>query len=250
MTVDTRTLSFEDELNALRRSNRLTGHPFVKQLLAGEATMEQLKVFAILWYFHTVAFPTALANLLARCRIPQLRAGLSEGLYEEETGKITGTAGHVSLYYDFLSHLGISREFVDRHAYMSPGMGSVVHWYHYVTTQLDPVVGIAALAVAAEGQNVSLPDDPGVSGLVAKALKEHHGFTDDDLVFWTLHDTADQEHSGTGVRLLVEFAVTDQQQEMVRAAIRHTQECMLSAFDDVLRYSWEDVTSNSCALFY
>jgi hypothetical protein len=37
---------------------------------------------------------------------------------------------------------------------------------------------------------------------------------------------------------------------MVRAAIRHTQECMWATLDDALKYSWEDVTRNNCALFY
>lgn len=241
---------FESEINDLRRSSRLGRHPFVKSLLEGKATTEQLKVQAVEWYFHTVVFPNALANLLARCKIPQMRAALSEGLYEEYTGLITKTKAHLDLYFDYTNTLGITREFLEQHAYMTPGTSSLVNWYLYSTAQLEPLVGIATLAVAAEGQNVSLPGDPGASGMMVKALKDHYGYSDEGLEFWIVHDYADQEHSTAGVKLVVRYAETDQQKEMVRSAIRHTQDCMWATFNDVTNYTWEEVTRNNCAMFY
>jgi pyrroloquinoline-quinone synthase len=251
MAIDTtKVTSFEEEVKELRLERRLSGHPFVKMLLGGEATREQMKVFAVQWYFHTVVFPTTLGNLLSRCRIRELRAGLAEGLYEEETGEITKTKPHVELYYDFLETLDISRDFIDGHGYLLPGMAAVVNWYQYCTTALDPLVGIAALTVAAEGQNVTLPGDPGLSGLISQGLREHFGAGEKGLKFWDLHDYADQEHSGAGVRLLARFAVTETQQAQVRAAIRLTQDCMWAAFDDLLKYTWEDSIKENCAPFY
>jgi pyrroloquinoline quinone (PQQ) biosynthesis protein C len=244
------TSPFEEELNVLRRSNRLSQHPFVKSLLAGEATRDQLKVLAVEWYFHTVVFPNALANLLARCKIPQMRAALSESLYEEYTGLITNTKSHLDLFFDYTEALGITKEFLENNSYMTPGMGSLVNWYMYCTGQLDPLVGIASLAVAAEGQNVSIGDDPGASGVMVKALKGKYGFNDEQVHFWTVHDYADKDHSTAGIKLVVAYAKTDEQKAMVRAAIRHTQNCMWASFSDLTQYSWEEVTSNNCALFY
>jgi pyrroloquinoline quinone (PQQ) biosynthesis protein C len=241
---------FELELNQLRLNKRRGGHPWVKLLLAGRATQEQLKVHAVQWYFHTVVFPNALANLLARCKIPQMRAALSEGLYEEYTGLITNTKAHLDLYFDYTKTLGLSREFLEQHAYMTPGTGSLVNWYLYCTSQLEPLVGIASLAVTAEGQNVNLPGDPGASGMMGRALKEHYGYTDEGLGFWNVHDNADEEHAGTGVKLVVKYANSDLQKEMVRSAIRHTQECIWATFMDIQNYSFEDVTRNNCAMFY
>lgn len=242
--------AFEKEINELRRSSRISTHPFVKSLLEGKATKDQIKVHAIEWYFHTVVFPNALANLLARCKIQQMRAALSEGLYEEYTGQITKTKAHLDLYFDYTNALGITREFLEQHAYLTPGTSSLINWYLYSTSELDPLVGIATLAVAAEGQNVSRPGDPGASGVLAKGLKDHYGFKDADLEFWTVHDYADQEHSTAGVKLVVKFAQTDAQKEMVRAAIRHTQDCMWATFSDATNFTWEQVTRNNCAIFY
>jgi pyrroloquinoline quinone (PQQ) biosynthesis protein C len=241
---------FENEINVLRRSSRLSQHPFTKALLAGTATKDQLKVHAVEWYFHTVVFPNALANLLSRCKIPQMRAALSEGLYEEYTGLITKTKAHLDLYFDYTQRLGLTREFLEQNSYMTPGTSSLVNWYLYCTSQLEPLVGIASLAVAAEGQNVTMPGDPGASGMMVKALKEHYGFTDDGLEFWIVHDYADQDHSTSGVKLVVKYAETAQQKDMVRAAIRHTQDCMGAVFTDCMTYSWEHVTRNNCAMFY
>lgn len=250
MAVIDQATAFEGEINALRRSRRISQHPFVKSLLAGSATKDQLKVLVLQWYFHTVVFPNALANLLARCKIPEMRAALSEGLYEEYTGRITGTQPHLELYFEYAKTLGITRDLLESRAYLAPGMGSVVNWYLYATSQLEPLIGIATLAVAAEGVNVTMPGDPGFSGLMAKALTEQYGATEKDVEFFTLHDSADQEHSTAGVKLVVRFAETDQHKMMVRAAIRHTQDCMWAALDDATKFSWHEVTRNNSAKFY
>jgi pyrroloquinoline-quinone synthase len=252
MTVseDLGTSDFERELSTLRLTNRMTHHPFAQVLRKGEATRDQLKVHAVIWYFHTVAFPNVMANLIARCRIPSMRAGLSEGLYEEYTGNITGTKSHLELYLDYTRALGITPEFLESHSYMTPGIGSLVHWYYYCTTQLDPLVGIASLAVAAEGGNANLQGDPGFSRHIGQALSKHYGFTDEQIQFWTVHDAADEDHTTAGVKLVTRYAETDHQKEMVRSAIRHTQHCVWATFDDVLKYSWDDVTSNNSAMFY
>lgn len=241
---------FENEIKGLQLNKRRSEHPFFKLLMSGKATTEQRKVHAVQWYFHTVVFPNALANLLSRCKIPQMRAALSEGLYEEYTGLITQTKAHLELYFDYTNTLGITRDSLEQHAYMTPGTGSLVNWYLYCTSQLDPVVGIASLAVTAEGQNINLPGDPGASGMMGTALKQHYGYKTEDLGFWNVHDNADEEHSGTGVKLVVKYAGSELQKEMVRAAIRHTQDCIWATFTDIQNYSWADVTRNNCALFY
>jgi pyrroloquinoline-quinone synthase len=252
MALDALTTSaFEGELNQLRLEQRVSTHPFMQKLEAGELTMDQVKVFLIEFYFHTVMVPKTLAQLVARCRVPELHAGLSEGLYEEYTGRLTGSRAHPQLYWDALAPSGLTKEFVLENAFLLPGMSALVNWYHYATTDLNPLVGIAALTVGAEGQNVSLPGDLGLSGRLAKGLKEHYGWNDDEaLKFFVIHDEADQEHSTAGVRLLDRFATTDDEKEMVRAAIRVTQRNMWAAFDDMLTYSFEEATVNNCALFY
>jgi pyrroloquinoline quinone (PQQ) biosynthesis protein C len=60
----------------------------------GKLTEEQVRIHAIQWYFHTVGFVQAMKELCARCPWPDVRSYLAESLYEEETGRITGTAPH------------------------------------------------------------------------------------------------------------------------------------------------------------
>ena len=242
--------AFEEELKAIRLERRLDQHPFMRKLLAGELTEEQLKVGAIQFYFHTIGFTNALAHLISRCKIPQLRMGIAEGLYEEETGAITKTKPHLELYYDYLESWGISREYVHQHGYMLPGTSALVNWYMYATMLLDPLVGVAVLTVGAEGQNVTLPNSPGASALMAKGLMEHYGKSKEEAAFFIIHDAADQEHSSTGVRLLTQFTKTEEQKEMARAAIYMTQDGFREFIGVPLHYSLEDSTRYNSALFY
>jgi len=244
------TSSFEEEVKAIRLARRLDQHPFMRKLLAGELTEEQLKVGAIQFYFHTIGFTNALAHVISRCKVPQMRMGIAEGLYEEETGAITRTKPHLELYYDYLESWGISREYVHQHGYMLPGTSALVNWYMYSTMLLDPLVGVAVLTVAAEGQNVSLPGSPGASGLMAKGLMEHYGKSKEEAAFFIIHDAADQEHSTVGVRLVNQFAQTEEQREMVRAAMHMTQDGFREFIGVPLHYSLEDSTRYNSALFY
>jgi pyrroloquinoline-quinone synthase len=220
------------------------------KLVEGTLTVEQLKVSAIQFYFHTVGFTNALAHLVARCKVPKMRMGIAEGLYEEETGAITKSKPHLELFYGYLQCWGIDREFVQTRAFMLPGTTALINWYLYSTLQLDPLVGIAVLTVAAEGQNVSLPESPGASALMAKGLMRHYGKTEEDVAFFIIHDAADQEHSTAGIRLLTQFVQTEEQKEMVRAAIRMTQDAFWEFIGGPLRYTWEDSTRHNAAMFY
>lgn len=112
---------FVEELQVLRRAlpRRAAEHPFVLAMMEGRATEEQVRVQCIQQYFHTIAFPAGLARLVSRCGIPEIRREITEGLYEEETGKLTGTAPHLDLYYRYARSWGYTPEQL-RSAYMLP----------------------------------------------------------------------------------------------------------------------------------
>lgn len=55
-------------------------------------------------------FPRAVSALHWRCTDLDERRKLAESVYEEETGKLSGSKAHLQLFLDFAAGLGLRRE--------------------------------------------------------------------------------------------------------------------------------------------
>jgi pyrroloquinoline-quinone synthase len=241
--------SFEDEIKSLQRNHRVTEHPFVKRSLEGEASEEAIKVQVYQFYFHTVGFVKGLARLVSNCRVPELRKEIATGLYEEETGKLTGTAPHLELFFQYAEGWGINRDQLSTKAYMLPETSSLINWYMYAS-MLEPFIGIAVFNVAAEGVNITFPGAPGLSRLTADAMTQKYGRSRKEVEFWDLHDRADQEHSGTGVRILGAHAKSEEDRARVKTAIQMTKDAWWKFYDGFEAWKLEDCTRHNSAAFY
>ena len=207
------TATFEDELLAIEAdmARRRYGSPGTKQLLAGQRGEESFKVDVVQFLFHTVGFVSALRHLYARCPLPDLRMELAESLYEEETGRMSNSAPHLDLYYQYARSWGFEPTELTKHARILPEMGAVVHWYQYAATSLDPLIGLAALTLGGEGQNGTWAGIPGASRVLADALRASYGKTPEDVLFYEVHDAADKDHCAVGLRNLARHVATPKQ---------------------------------------
>ncbi len=219
--------AFEQELKAvwLGNAKRRNASPRIKALKAGTLDEQAIKLQVVQWYFHTVGFVSALRHLYDRCDIPKLRSELAESLYEEETGKITGTAPHLDLYFQAAAGFGLTRKKIETEAYILPEMAAVVNWYHYACAVLDPLEGLAVLCLFAEGNNAEIGGYPGSSRIFADALCKHYGKSADDVLFYEVHDIADRDHAEVGIRNLAKLANTPVKRERVLTAIYLSQGC-------------------------
>jgi pyrroloquinoline quinone (PQQ) biosynthesis protein C len=245
--------AFDRELEELRRegNRRIGGHPFVQLLERGEATEEQLKVQCVQQYFHTVAFVNGITRLLSRCKISEVQRELAGGVYEEHTGAFSQTGPHLEVFYRYAASWGISREELSGEGYyLVPEAMALINWYMYAADHLSPLEGIAVFAVAAEGVNVTFPGMPGLSRRFADALVRYYGKSSEDVLFWELHDKADQEHSGTGVRVLVRYVEGEAEKGRIRSVIRMTQDAWSLFLEAPLRWRWEDVTAVHSGALY
>ncbi|MGB0630240.1 MAG: TenA family transcriptional regulator [Alphaproteobacteria bacterium] len=230
------SVDFENELKdvLLQSAKARNESPRMKRIVAGEESQEAIDVSVVQFYFHTIGFVRALRHLYARVSIPEFRADLGEGLYEEETGRITNTAPHLDLYFQMAEAFGFPREKLISEAYCLPETAAVVNWYHYAATSLDVLEGVAVLNFAAEGQNAEIGGYPGISKVMYDAMTTKYGKSHDDIIFYYVHDYADQEHSETGARNLTKYIKTDEQRERVRTAIQMTNDAWagMSRFSD------------------
>lgn len=242
---------FVEELQLLRRAlpRRAAEHPFVLAMTEGRATEEQVRVQCIQQYFHTIAFPAGLARLVSRCGVPEVRREITEGLYEEETGKLTGTAPHLELFYRYARSWGYTPEQL-RSAYMLPETSALINWYMYACDRLSPLEAIAVFNVGAEGVNVTFPGLPGLSRKMYEALTQHYGRTAEEAFFWDLHDRADQEHSHTGLEIIARYADTPEVRERIRTAVRMTTDAWWHFMGGPQNWTLADCFAANSGAFY
>ncbi len=247
-------VKFEQELQDMLRDGakrRAAPGSRWSRMMSGEANDEEMMVVLVQYYFHTLGFTNALRHVYARCDIPDIRAEIAEGLYEEETGGITGTAAHIELYYRMAEAFGLSRQKFEKEAWMVPEMGAIVHWYHYAATSLGLIEALAVLNFAAEGQNVEIDGIKGSAGLTLEVIKDRFHKTGDALSFYEVHAYADVEHCAVGARNLAKLAETEYQRNRIRTAVRMTYDVWAGQSRLTEKYTladcWKPVES---AMFY
>jgi pyrroloquinoline quinone (PQQ) biosynthesis protein C len=47
------------------------------------------------------------------------------------------------------------------------------------------------------------------------ALKKNYGMTDEQVIFWSMHILADQDHGDEGIEMVSDFAITGEQRKAV-----------------------------------
>lgn len=190
-----------------------------KRIAEGKESKELLQVSLVQSYFHTLGFTNALRYLYARCDIPEIRDEIAEGLYEEETGGITGTDSHVNLFYNFAEAFDLPREKLINEAWLIPEMAGIIHLYHYAATHMSVIEGIAVLNFAAEGQNQDIEGYKGVAGVTYDIITNVFGKSGDAVTFSYVHSTADQEHAAVGRRVIAQNTHSPEEQDRVLAVI-------------------------------
>ncbi len=221
-----------------------------QRIAAGAESEELLKISLVQSYFHTLGFTNALRRLNARCDIPEIRGEIAAGLYEEETGRITGTASHIDLFHDFAAAFGLPRGKLEREAYIIPEMAAIIHLYHYAADRLSVVEGVAVLTFAAEGQNQDIDGYRGVAGVTYDLITKQFGLSGAPTTFSYVHSTADQDHAEAGRRVLARHARSATERQRVLSAIRMTYDAFHSYNRAMSRITLADCWKQPTAAFY
>ena len=169
-----------------------------------------------------------MSALHTRCPYPEERIHLAENLYEEETGRLSGSAPHPELFIRFGTAVGAARDELVNAAPLSETM-ALIEWFEESTQRRGFHEGIAAITVAAEGQV------PGAFGLFARALQRHYDLSTDAVLFWDIHETADRDHSDVGDHLLARHPVDATAQLGIRRALGRSLDLWWQFFDGMER---------------
>ena len=120
---------FVREIFAMVKERRSFGrHPIWHRIADGKVSQAGLCNFATQFFLQVREFPRALSALHSRCVNAEERVKLAESLYEEETGKISGSAPHPELFIRLGLGLGMSRDDMI-HGKALPSTAALIDWF-------------------------------------------------------------------------------------------------------------------------
>ena len=222
---------FRKELGKALKSKSTLAHPIMMQLLQPKKDPRLLRLFAIHTYPLTRMFERYVAALFYNCPVPSFRRDLATNLYEEVTGALSKTDGHLELMQKFLRAVGISDEEMARIEPVRETRELIEFRRKLVEDPSRYHMGAAAVMIASEGQTIQKE-----SGLAPhKALAALYGLSDDDIQFFNVHAEEDVDHVREGFDLVCAVCTTEQMQLEAIDTVRETLERFWRHYDGLQR---------------
>ena len=190
--------------DGLRKPGRwLADHPVVGKIERGELTRSQIAGLMGQIYLQTAEVVRWLGALYAKCPVMGVRREIFNNLVEEELGGFSHTDGHFHLAARVAVAAGAKREELDT-APRLPATDAMIKFGERAFFE-DPswVVGFGT-AFGFEAQA------PFIFGALARALKKSYGMSSEDVAFFEVHITADEDHTAAIVRVLDRYATTEE----------------------------------------
>ena len=199
-------LSAESFVELLRSACSTPGHgmydhPIVRGVEAGTVTTRQLQLFTEQFYLHISRMLPWIGAIYVRCPHEEVRTTLVKNLAEECTGYKTQTAAHPELLLRFAEALGSDVEMI-RAKEQLPAGRRLTEYFEFMGLCREWYVPLSAIGIGLES---FVPDT--FTRLIA-ALKTNYEMTDDQLIFWSMHVVADEQHGDEGIQLVSEYALS------------------------------------------
>jgi pyrroloquinoline-quinone synthase len=201
--------TFRQRLQEVAELTNYRRHPFTTAWARGELSREQMIQWTQQHWLFVMHFPRWIATLYGRCPDQDTRDYLLENLMEEE-----GSVKHTDMLLTFGEACGATREQLTS-ARKLPTTRALTDWGDLVSLTAPFPEAVAGITVGTEGPV------PGFYGRILPTLRQHYGFTEPQLINFTVHMTADVDHSEKGYELVERYCRTEEQQE---SAIEHVRQ--------------------------
>ena len=217
-----------DNIEAIHKEIPMYGHPLWVAMVEGTWNYEQSQYVCkqhggIPLHNHHYH-----GNLYRICPDPAWREMIAEVAYEEATGRLMSEGvSHHRLYLNYARGMGME----PKEMYAPPYCAGVVAFQAYFTHVCSKsfLEGVSAHMLAGEAAI------PGLYIKIAHKLQEQFGLSDEDVAYWVIHDSADEEHSDVGVKLLDQYAKTEEDRKLVLKTVRQMLEIQQLMYDDIYK---------------
>ncbi|HLH27172.1 MAG TPA: iron-containing redox enzyme family protein [Chloroflexota bacterium] len=213
MATETRALTSAEFVRQLkeeiaRSPKQRVNHPFVRAVVAGTATMEQIRRWALQDYKFRSAVPRIAMLRYLACTDPEFSAKLFEVVEEETRGLLPGSAGHADMFLEFADAIGISRAELDA-APMLPATAAHLYYAELIIHTLPWFVMMAG-QMGAEGTF------PPAMAAMGKGLMANYNLPPDKVRFFTVHVDADEDHGALAEEIALRYLHGPHLQELTR----------------------------------
>ena len=185
----------------MRPGYGMYNHPLVLAVEDSTATIPQLQLFTEQFYLHISRMLPWIGAIYVRCPHEDVRTALVKNLAEECTGYQTQTDAHPALLLDFAEALGSDLDQI-REAEQRVEGRRVTDYFEFMGLCREWYVPLSAIGIGLES---FVPET--FTRLVA-GLKKNYDMTDEQLIFWTMHIIADEEHGDEGIEMVSDYAVS------------------------------------------
>ncbi len=210
----------------LHKDRPFAEHPLWAGMMTGAHSVPQLQVFAKQFGILPLWNNQYHGPLYVICPDPKWREMLAEVVYEEGTGRLYADGlPHNQLDTNFGIGLGLTRKQMWATKY-GPGALGIQKWFKKLCNK-SFLEGVSCHMLAGESHG------PGVFGKMAEMLQKKYKLSDQAVAFWRVHDTADEDHSGIGKKLLGDFAKTQKELALVIKTVEATVDKMFAFYDDM-----------------
>lgn len=232
---------FIRKLRAVLNSHITMEHPVVAELFHSGKNEKLLKMLTLQGYQLTKHFLKYIDDLYYHCPSPKYRRKLLFNLWEEQTGKLSGTKNHVLLMQDFIRAIGITDEERDAAVALSATQELIDYRMNAVENRVTYHIGAAAVMIASEGQNLETKAGEARHSL----LGDFYGLEEKDLLFFSVHQAEDVGHVNEGLSLVAEICITEKMQKEAIDAVDHTCRLFWNMYEAVYQ---EYTMTNSIAV--
>ena len=220
---------FRDELYRVLDEGTSISHPLVAELVQPKPNWDLLQALTLQGYQLTKNFLTYIENLFFYCPMPKHKRALLVNMYEEETGRLSGTKNHVRLMEDFITAIKVDDATRDATVAYPQTQELIDYRMELVKDPSRYHLGAAAVMVASEGQNLEDTASQNRDALLGKV----YGLTDQDTLFFSVHAKEDVGHVREGVALVVDLCTDAQMQRDAIDTVRHTCALFNGMYDGV-----------------
>ncbi len=227
-TMALTTQSVLERIDQIHKEKPMYGHPLWTGMVENTFNLDQVRYLCKQHGGIPLHNQKYHGRLYVICPDPEWRELIAEVVYEESTGRIfSDGVSHHTLYLNYAKALGLGRE----EMYDPPYCGGVVAFQAYfemicAKTFLE---GVSSHMLAGEAAI------PGLYGRIAGQLRKTFALDEKGVKYWTVHDTADAEHSDVGRRLLDQFATSQEDRQLVLKTVQQTIDIMHLMYDDIYR---------------
>ena len=214
-------------------------HPLFAIMMNPEKPdIELLRKVAIEGYQITKHFLDYVEHLFFYCPNdqPKHKRRLLFNLFEEETGRLSKSDNHVELMERFLRALGISDAERDAAVPLPTTKALIDYRLAAVRDVVRYHIGAAAVMIASEGQNLESTAIEARHTILGKV----YGLTEDDLLFFSVHEKEDVGHVQQGLDLVSDVCSDQQMQEEALFAVEHTSELFYQMYEGMYQEFYVD----------